>query len=709
MKKILLWLIFFCTSFTFANPYSLKVNMVMGNVQYFDQNNPDSGWHKIKLDMKLNENYKIRTGQNSRLILTDGENLFKLSSLSVLSLKTINKDQNKLSFSLLTGKLHSIINSLMNKSEINIITPVAILAVRGTDFVATTSRQESKVFVFKGTVEASDKQNLYPSVLVKENQMSEILVRQAPTQPKKIPFSVYQKWGMPIPIKQSDSNLKKIDLYNQSNKKVSDTSIKPATQQEKSVYTSSPTKQSYSPAPSPQIINSTNLPQLPPSQQTNSQSTKPTPQISSVHKPVQTRRPKQPLKPHFNLNANIGPANINNTNFQQITLMPEFGIGQFAIGLYFPIYMNLAIGPVPATSWHNYSDWDFRNWKDGFSDAINKFLYIRYGEKGTPPVYVKAGNINNFTIGFGFLMNRYSNMVHFPEVKKFGLEFDIATTYGGFESMCSDLTLFEIYGGRFYINPLFWTHSKLLQKFNIGYSHIVDTNPSLILNEPALHFHGFDAGINVIHNNMLQLSLYANFGYAYLHDKAGKITSYQGSAFVPGLKGKFLFILYKLEYRNLSNNFPVEYFDINYEDTRTSKYLSIQPGFAGKAFNDSKGILGDLGFSFGKYGSFSTTFWDNLNSPVDDNRLHSELIIAKGLIPKIYGTVSFDKYDIVSFKDLYDNFFDYRTIMTAEGVYSADPKIDLAFIWKRTFIFNSTTAQYELNTSMSVETRFSFL
>jgi len=705
MKKILLWLILVCTSFAFANPYSLKVNMVMGNVQYFDQNNPNSGWHKIKLDMKLNENYKIRTGQNSRLVLIDEENIFQLSSLSVLSLNTINKDNNKLSFSLLTGKLHSIINSLMNKSEINVITPAAILAVRGTDFVATTSRQESKVFVFKGTVEVSDKQHLYPSVFIKENQMSEILVRQTPTQPKKIPFSVYQKWGMPIPIKKSDSNLKTIDLYNQSEKKISDTPVTKSTtnlpKQEKSVYT---------PPPQPQNTNSTKTTQMAlPQQTTNTQSTKPSPQISPIHKPVQTRKPKQPLKPHFNLNANIGPANINNTNFQQITLMPEFGIGQFAIGLYFPIYMNLAIGPVPATSWHNYSDWDFRNWKDGFSDAINKFLYIRYGQKGAPPVYIKAGNINDFTIGFGFLMNRYSNMVHFPEEKKFGLEFDISTKFGGFESMCSDLTLFEIYGGRFYINPLFWLNSKLLQKFNIGYSHIVDTKPSLILNDPTLHFYGYDAGLNVVNNKMIQLSLYANLGYAFLKDKSGKTTSYQGSAFVPGLKGKFLFILYKLEYRNLSNNFPVEYFDINYEDVRLNKYTAIQPGFTGKVFEDSKGILGDLGFSFGKYGSFSTTFWDNLNSPVDDNRLHSELIIAKGLIPKIYGTASFDKYDIVSFKDLYDNFFDYRTIITAEGIYSADPKIDLAFIWKRTFIFNSTTAQYEPNTSISVETRFSFL
>jgi len=51
---------------------------------------------------------------------------------------------------------------------------------------------------------------------------------------------------------------------------------------------------------------------------------------------------------------------------------------------------------------------------------INKFLFIRWG-KETDPFWIKWGSLENVTLGYGGLVNGYSNMMEFPSVRRVGI------------------------------------------------------------------------------------------------------------------------------------------------------------------------------------------------------------------------------------------------------------------------------------------------
>ena len=60
------------------------------------------------------------------------------------------------------------------------------------------------------------------------------------------------------------------------------------------------------------------------------------------------------------------------------------------------------------------------------SDSIlRKIYYVRYG-RPNDAVYVKIGALDNVTLGYGLIMDTYRNTLHYPGIKKTGLQFRIA-------------------------------------------------------------------------------------------------------------------------------------------------------------------------------------------------------------------------------------------------------------------------------------------
>jgi hypothetical protein len=62
-------------------------------------------------------------------------------------------------------------------------------------------------------------------------------------------------------------------------------------------------------------------------------------------------------------------------------------------------------------------EWDIEN-DPGL--LLDKILFIRYGKK-TDPAWIKYGSIEGLTLGYGGLMNNYSNMMEFPSVRRVGV------------------------------------------------------------------------------------------------------------------------------------------------------------------------------------------------------------------------------------------------------------------------------------------------
>ena len=129
-----------------------------------------------------------------------------------------------------------------------------------------------------------------------------------------------------------------------------------------------------------------------------------------------TNKPQAPTKKPFNMGLAVGSATINDTIYNQVALRPELSFGKLGIGFDLVMYIDNE-GNIRKDEW------------DEPSDFIDKILYLRWGQK-SDPFWLKWGSLNNVTLGYGGLLNGYSNMMEFPSVRKVGINTGI--NYGNF-------------------------------------------------------------------------------------------------------------------------------------------------------------------------------------------------------------------------------------------------------------------------------------
>jgi len=115
--------------------------------------------------------------------------------------------------------------------------------------------------------------------------------------------------------------------------------------------------------------------------------------------------------PQTHMSVGVGTVTMDGETFQQISLRPEIPIGEFGIGLDFTLYFD-ADGNIRGNGW------------DEAADILDKIRYLRYAHPGDP-LYLRAGALDDVTIGYGILMKHYANSVEYPSVKRLGLDFEI--------------------------------------------------------------------------------------------------------------------------------------------------------------------------------------------------------------------------------------------------------------------------------------------
>ncbi len=116
-----------------------------------------------------------------------------------------------------------------------------------------------------------------------------------------------------------------------------------------------------------------------------------------------------PPKP-FGMGMGIGSVTLDGVLYNQLALRPEINIGKIGFGLDLVLYLDFE-GNIRT------EDWDIA---DDPSKLLDKILYIKYGQK-TDPMWFKYGSIEGMTLGYGGLLNGYSNMMEFPSVRRIGL------------------------------------------------------------------------------------------------------------------------------------------------------------------------------------------------------------------------------------------------------------------------------------------------
>ncbi|MEK7275225.1 MAG: hypothetical protein AAB110_08205, partial [Candidatus Desantisbacteria bacterium] len=257
--------------------------------------------------------------------------------------------------------------------------------------------------------------------------------------------------------------------------------------------------------------------------------------------------------------------------------------------------------------------------KKDYDDAGNIIRYIRWAEKGASPLYARLGTLDRAILGHGFILNGYSNQGTDTSKNILGSEIDVNLKNKGIETVVNNVTDPRLFGCRLYCQPLKMMDINIpvLSKLDIGLSGVTDTEPQQG-NKKAMTAYGIDFGMPIF-RNLLKF-----------HADMAKIQDFgQGMAYGLGGSGHIDWIdaamVYKLEMRNLGENFVPGIFNSLYEVMRpgTSSLSSAKKstGWYGAA---SFGILKAINLVFAME-----------NFKEGEPIVHSELKVDNNFISKI--------------------------------------------------------------------------
>ncbi|MEC9050245.1 MAG: hypothetical protein VYD66_05555 [Candidatus Neomarinimicrobiota bacterium] len=111
----------------------------------------------------------------------------------------------------------------------------------------------------------------------------------------------------------------------------------------------------------------------------------------------------------------FGAVTIDGKIWNQIALRPVLPFGKLSVALDLVIYIDQD-GNI-----HD-DEWDFSSGEKVKNTIIDKIYYVRYGNRWDKN-YFKIGALDNVTMGYGILLNNYSNTLLYPQVRKVGMEF----------------------------------------------------------------------------------------------------------------------------------------------------------------------------------------------------------------------------------------------------------------------------------------------
>ncbi len=169
------------------------------------------------------------------------------------------------------------------------------------------------------------------------------------------------------------------------------------------------------------------------------------------------------------MDAGFGAVTIDGQLYNQIALRPDISIGKLGVGLDVVIYMD--------------QDGNIRDeeWNDA-KDIIDKIMYIRWGEQGDP-FFVRVGTLDNVVLGYGLLMNGYSNMMEYPSVRKTGHHIGFKIGNFGVENVVANYKEFSFGGESNGLGILGLRGTYSLGKLSFGSTIIMDNNQYLGLKD----------------------------------------------------------------------------------------------------------------------------------------------------------------------------------------------------------------------------------
>jgi hypothetical protein len=150
--------------------------------------------------------------------------------------------------------------------------------------------------------------------------------------------------------------------------------------------------------------------------------------------------------------------------------------------------------------------------------------YFRYGVKKRDPFYIRVGDLTGSYIGYGILVDNYTNSISF-EKRKLGVSYDILIgNLVGIEGMYSDIDMssFNLFAIRPYIKPFGRTRLPIIRTMDVGFTYVTDHDETKVITKTdtiqnkfikeGMNAWALDAGVMPISNEFMQLKVYTQYG-----------------------------------------------------------------------------------------------------------------------------------------------------------------------------------------------------
>lgn len=393
------------------------------------------------------------------------------------------------------------------------------------------------------------------------------------------------------------------------------------------------------------------------------------------------------------LTGGAGISWINSQPYYLINFSPELTFGKFGAGLDVNLRFSQD-GKIRSE--------DFKNAYDYF----RMIRYIRYGMK-REPVYVRLGSLSMATLGYGLIMQWYTNRPSY-EYRKIGAEFALDFGMAGVEGLYSDFDRPGVAGARGFVRPLKVSGAgdiPLLGGLETGLTVAADlhSDAGIISPPPALRdtgritIIGADVGFPILNMPWLNSSIYLQ-GAKIVNFGSGTAVGIDFNVDLPGLARAGA----KIERRFNGEHFIPSYFGPFYELER----FQAPPDFRSKASLlvadslSSRGIYGELrGNIIG-----AIEFVGALQT-FDDRPGESQLHLGARLpqsVPSVYAEAAYDKTHFANFREAFTL---PGSLLTAIVGYKPYPFLLLSVLYEWTF----TEENGELKRQERIEPRVSFI
>ena len=123
----------------------------------------------------------------------------------------------------------------------------------------------------------------------------------------------------------------------------------------------------------------------------------------------------------YSNSASIGSVTIDGNIYNQISMRPEFEFGKVRLGLDLYFYID------DEGSFYDKS-WDFSNGK-ALETLVDKIYFLSYNNPNDN-FYFRFGGMPSVSLGYGILVNNYSNTFEYPNVRRLGIDLRFKSNTG---------------------------------------------------------------------------------------------------------------------------------------------------------------------------------------------------------------------------------------------------------------------------------------